>query len=62
MLHILLFFYLPISGNKKYNQMSYCDPKYYYSQPGYKCNDLNKNKSIALFYVISCIYFFISAL
>lgn len=62
MLHILLFFYLPISGNQKYNQMTYCDPKYYYSQPEYKCNDLNKNKSIALFYMISCVYFFISAL
>jgi hypothetical protein len=62
LIHIMLFFYLPISGNLKYNQMKYCDEDKYWKELDYRCNDLNKNSSIKIFYLLSCIYFFVSAL
>ena len=58
----MLFFYLPISGNMKYHQTKYCDEELYYTAKDYMCNDLNKNSSIKIFYFLSCLYFFTSAL
>jgi hypothetical protein len=62
LVHFVLFFYLPITGNIKLNQQSYCDENKYGNVPDYKCNDLNKNKTLLVFYILSCAYFFISAL
>lgn len=57
--HGLLFFFLPINGNLKYTNQGYCSVNL---QPGEVCNAFNSNWYIMLFYVLSCVYLWISAL
>ena len=57
--HGFLFFYLPIQGNLKYTLKSYCDP----DETGEDtCNAFNQNPYIIVFYVLSGVYLWISAL
>ena len=62
LIHFLLFFYLPMSGNLKYNYEMFCDEELYRTKADYKCNNLNKNISIRIFYLLSCLYFLVSSL
>lgn len=65
--HAMLFFYLPMQGNDKLHGTSYCDPSKLAENDAsssnlqYQCNDLNQNKSIAIFYILCCFYFYVSA-
>lgn len=62
-LHGLLFFYLPISGNLKTHAKTYCDPRgSLASGKPTACNDFKDNWYIISFYILSCFYFWLSAL
>lgn len=68
--HGALFFYFPMAGNEKLNNKVYCDPDDEKkrlqddSQTSEKnwCNNLNENRYIWIFYLILCLYMYISAL
>jgi hypothetical protein len=57
--HALLFFFLPMHGNKKILNDNFCDPLSTDS-PG--CNSFDRNSWIIIFYMLCCIYFWVSAL
>ena len=54
--HIFIFFYLPMFGNYKLNNLLYC------SEQAKECNDFIKNTSLPIFYLIYLVYFFASGL
>jgi hypothetical protein len=59
--HIVVFWYFPIEGNLKLQGTRYCTKNY--AQLGIKsCNDFGSNTSLALFYILYCTYFLVSAL
>jgi hypothetical protein len=66
--HAVLFFYLPMQGNDKLHGTSYCDPSRLPANDAsssslqYQCNDLNQNSSLAIFYILCCLYFYASAI
>lgn len=64
--HGVLVFYLPYAGNIKLNNEYYCDPSRKQNKDpafeNYKCNDLNENKYITIFYILVCFYFYVSAI
>lgn len=59
-IHALIFIYLPITGNKLRFNKNYCDPTLMTGVQ--KCNDINDNASILIFYLIFCLYFYLSSL
>ena len=61
--HGLLVFYLPIHGNLRYNNQGYCDLDTSGNPvAGEVCNSLNRNNALIAFYLLCCLYFWISAL
>ena len=54
--HIFIFFYLPMYGNYKINNLVYC------SEEAKECNDFIQNPSLPIFYLIYLVYFFTSGL
>jgi hypothetical protein len=61
--HGLLFFFLPVHGNFKYNNQGYCDLDESGRVPaGEVCNNFNLNASLISFYLMCCLYFWTSAL
>lgn len=60
-MHGLLFFYLPISGNLKTTNLTYCDHEITQSTDS-GCNDFKSNWYMICFYMLSCQYFWLSAL
>jgi len=60
--HVMIFWYFPISGNKTlYKDQPYCEPKDTQQYP-YGCKNFHDNTSLVVFYFLFCCYFTLSAL
>lgn len=60
--HVMIFWYFPISGNKTlYKGQPYCEPKETQQYP-YGCKNFHDNTSLVVFYFLFCCYFTLSAL
>lgn len=63
LVHLLVFFYFPISGNLALQGTPYCGTPELSSQPvNERCNDFSQNASLICFYLLYLLYFYLSAL
>ena len=61
--HGLAFFFLPMHGTLRFSQQAYCpvDEAGNVGE-GEPCNQFNRSPSLIGFYVLCCMYFWVSAL
>jgi len=57
--HIFVFWFIPITGNRKLYDKSTCTDE---EENSYGCKNFHKNVYLQVFYLILCIYFMLSAL
>ena len=58
--HGLVFWFFPIHGNQKLQNQSYCVKDA--DKLGIKCNEFGGNWALIFFYILYCLYFWVSAL
>lgn len=59
MVHIFVFWFIPITGNYKLYGRAVCDKE---GQQYYGCKNFHRNPFLIGFYTICCLYLFFSAL
>jgi hypothetical protein len=57
--HIFVFWFIPITGNRKLYGKSTCTDA---EEKSYGCKNFHKNVCLQIFYLILCVYFMLSAL